>query len=242
MKKIFIIIILGLAASCTMTKRVHNPGWHVEWRSVAWNTYDLVNQQVSNDDFKAVEQKTVAMDQSIAAIHPNDNSMIQVDQTTEKSEIESQIILKNTTDAIDTERNADEDVSFVKKKQSNQNGSSAEEVDHRVWQPFATASIVVLSAAFLCFFAYFFVFLAPIALYLSAMLLSILAFIFALVARRRIKVNPEKWKGKGATLVVIILGLVFLIGGALSLLIYPSYGDISGGLFSMFSGGEIGFL
>lgn len=242
MKSIAVFFALLSLGACTITKRVHNSGWHVEWRSLERKNHDLVELQVSKDEFKAVEQKTVPNEQNIAAIHRNDNSINHVDEITEESEIENRTMLNNTTDVIDTERFTDEDLSFVNKKQSNQNGPSVEELDHRIWQPFATASIVFLSAAFLCFFAYFFVFLAPLALYLFAMLLSIVALIFAILARRRIKANPEKWKGRGATLVVIILGLVFLIGGALSLLIYPSYGDVSGALFSMFSGGEIGFL
>ena len=214
----------------------------MEWQSAERKSHDLVDSQVSINEFKAVKQETIPHEQNIAAIPRDDNSIHHVDEISEESEIENRTMLNNTTVAIDTERFTDEDLSVVNKEQSRQNRPSVEQLDHRKWQPFATASIVLLSVSSLCFFAYFFVFLAPIALYLFAMLVSILALIFAIVARRRIKANPEKWKGRGATLVVIILGLVFLVGGALSLLIYPSYGDISGALFSMFSGGEIGFL
>lgn len=33
MKSLAVLILLFLFASCTITKRLHNPGWHVEWKT-----------------------------------------------------------------------------------------------------------------------------------------------------------------------------------------------------------------
>jgi hypothetical protein len=33
MKSLAVLIVLFLFASCTITKRLHNPGWHVEWKT-----------------------------------------------------------------------------------------------------------------------------------------------------------------------------------------------------------------
>jgi hypothetical protein len=33
MKNILVIALIFFLASCTITKRIHNPGWHVEWKS-----------------------------------------------------------------------------------------------------------------------------------------------------------------------------------------------------------------
>jgi hypothetical protein len=52
MKEISFIIILCLTASCTMTKRVHNPGWHVEWRLKNLKTQVFENE--NNLDESAV--------------------------------------------------------------------------------------------------------------------------------------------------------------------------------------------
>ena len=32
MKSIILFVTLSFLASCTVTKRLHSPGWHVEWR------------------------------------------------------------------------------------------------------------------------------------------------------------------------------------------------------------------
>ena len=54
MKKFLFITLISFLASCTITKRIHNPGWHVEWKT---NHSSLKEREFSvNDQFMVVGQ------------------------------------------------------------------------------------------------------------------------------------------------------------------------------------------
>ena len=53
MKSLLFLFVFICLCSCTITKRFHNPGWHVEWKSSK-----LKNHQTPNDQDIASENLT----------------------------------------------------------------------------------------------------------------------------------------------------------------------------------------
>lgn len=89
MRKITVFFALLSLGACTITKRVHHAGWHVEWRSKNLKTQELENE--NNLDVSAVNtsqkvdenyvQGEVEPDQMIVTNDQSENStLVKIDQ------------------------------------------------------------------------------------------------------------------------------------------------------------------
>lgn len=67
---IFILILFSVVVSCTVTKRVHRPGWHVEWKK-NYSTKQEVKQLPEDDNetrLAETSEKTVETELAISEV------------------------------------------------------------------------------------------------------------------------------------------------------------------------------
>jgi hypothetical protein len=190
MKKILFITLISFLASCTITKRVHNPGWHVEWKS-------------AHSSSKASEQ--LATNVSITEGHTPNESVSP--QELEESPITAENLnfpenstfsdqqdpqVGRTGEVIRVEQGAAETLKLDDEKKGAL--SKKEEPGAKKVHPLAKAALISLS-------------LSVVTLGLGA----IVAFVLALFALKKIKENPEQWEGRKMAKIVFIISSILLI-------------------------------
>jgi hypothetical protein len=209
MRIFYLIALLTVIGSCTITKRVHNPGWHVEWRT----------------NYITAENENPSFDQHILL----ENAQI----NTQEQEPSEFVRLNSIPEYKDTERPKD-GVDEMSSNEAKMYGSeyksrattkqiAGEEntketpVNQKKIYPLSIVSLVVIILSYI--FIYLGIFAAFSFFVISAFLL-ILAFILAMVSWKKIKYNPEKWAGKKLTLTLFILSSNVVLGLIYGLLLY----------------------
>lgn len=232
MRIFYLIALLTVIGSCTITKRFHNPGWHVEWKGKlsADKNQAIQNEVLPNEQVNINEQA-----------HLNVENQQSSNEKYESYEMELGAVASTSVDAHLIESTANE--SSIENKdrlEKNAKNSLISEdepnvVDDRELNPRIKISLcaAVLSSVFLPFL------LVGIGMYLLLFLSGLFTMIYAIIGIVEMKKNPGKWKGKGLAIFLLILGIAEVLFVAIVFNMF-----VNGTIDSMkeFAGGGWGFM
>jgi hypothetical protein len=190
MKNILFVTSIFLLGACTITKRVHNPGWHVEWKST--------HSSVKESEQPATNVSITEGHTSNESISPQELEESQI--TAENLNFQANSTFSdhqdpqggNTGEAIRVEQGAPK----TSKLDHGKEGafSKKEEPGAKKVHPLAKAALISLILSVVTFG-----------------LGALVAFVLALFALKKIKQNPEQWDGgKMAKIVFIISAILSL--------------------------------
>lgn len=176
-----------LATSCTITKRLHNPGWHVEWKS---------NHSSDKD------RESVAVDQSLAVGQTQKESLPEQQQEKAFLKSENPNVVGNT---ILTDEQNEQALTSTNSENESRNSSIEDEDKGRATieeedpnakkvHPLAKAALISLILSVVTFG-----------------LGMLVAIILARYALKKIKSDPEQWTGRKMALTVLIISSVLFI-------------------------------
>lgn len=176
-----------LATSCTITKRLHNPGWHVEWKS---------NHSSDKD------RESVAVDQSLAVGQTQKESL--PEQQQEKAFLKSEnpnvvgntILIDEQNEQALTSTNSENESRNSSIEDEDKGRATIEEEDPNAKKvhPLAKAALISLILSVVTFG-----------------LGMLVAIILARYALKKIKSDPEQWTGRKMALTVLIISSVLFI-------------------------------
>ncbi len=209
MKSITFLLTLFLLGACTITKRVHNPGWHVEWKSTHSNIKE--SEQVATHVSITEGQ---ASGESLSELQPEEtervNEIPNLSQNIAFS-IEQDYLEEQSWEVIRIEQGASYSSKLDKEKETTieeNEGPSAKKV-----HPLAKAALISLILSVVTFG-----------------LGMLVAIILARYALKKIKSDPEQWTGRKMALTVLIISSVLFIPlMLLILLISIAFNYSSGG-------------
>ncbi len=226
MKSIFYLLLFSCLGACTITKRVHNPGWHVEWKSNQQNekqqdVYDealgMTANLSSNPAFSvqnAPVENPIEMSTEVRSKGTMRFVQIQDEPSAEKGngqlDVESEVAYESAIEKNASEKN-----------------SVTSNPDEPPVLPLAKFAFWLLISSLVC--GIIGAFAIPIAI--LGGLGFIVSFILALVARKKIRSNPEKWSGiklMKATISICLAILYISLLGGLLLILLASIGGSSG--------------
>ena len=201
--------LFGIIGSCTITKRVHNPGWHVEWKS---------------NHSRANETALVATDVSKTERHTPNESVSTREHEESQTTAENLNFPENSTffdqqdpqafktgEAIRVEQAAAKMSKIDDEKEEAL--SKKEEPGAKKVHPLAKAALISLILSVVTFG-----------------LGILVAMVLAICALKKIESDPEHWTGnKMALTVLIISSVLFFPLMLLILIISLSFNYTSGG-------------
>jgi hypothetical protein len=214
MKFNFVILFVLFLGSCTITKRIHNQGWHVEWRHkysanvkefsyqaekesiiedvysdnrkhrIAENNFPLESGNDYESDHVVTASKSIDVQPSKLEVIPIENEAIH----REEQDIQKTLLLENTVE---------------------------KQKDKKMPPPLRTAVTLTLVSLFVSFIVLASVsVLSPlmfILLVLTQLTLSVFAAINSNQALRQIKAKPDLWKGKKLAKFLLFFGIIGLV-------------------------------
>ena len=186
--RIFYLIALSIVfGSCTITKRVHNPGWHVEWKSN--HSRDKDRESVAADQSLVVGQtpkESLPEQQQEEAFVTNENPNV-VGNTILTDEQDEQALI-STNSKIESRKSS----KFDEDKESAT--FEKDDSDVKKVHPLAKAALISLILSVITFG-----------------LGALVAFVLALYALIKINQNPEQWEGRKMAKIVLIISSILLI-------------------------------
>lgn len=194
------LTILGVIAallflnSCSIEKRVYNPGYHIEWRTKRnENTSKLEKVDLNKDESATVNQEV-----KIIPDTSNSGLIVPIETNTSTSDCNATSTKTSHIPTVSQLLKNNNVLVSLKKE----NGAMAQVLKENTKSTRADGmAIVSMVVGIISWFT-------PLAL---AVILAILAIIFGAVGLSRIKKNPEELTGKGMAKTGIILGIVGLI-------------------------------
>jgi hypothetical protein len=201
--------LFGIIGSCTITKRVHNPGWHVEWKSTHSSGKEseqlathvsMTERQTPNESISTQELE----ESQITAENLNfpENSTFSDHQDPQGGKTGEAIRIEQA--AAKMSKIDDEKEEALSKK---------EEPGEKKVHPLAKAALISLILSVVTFG-----------------LGMLVAFVLAYYALKKIKSDPEHWTGKKMALTVLVISSVLFFPLMLLILIISlSFNYTSGG-------------
>ena len=187
MKSITFLLTLFLLGACTITKRVHNPGWHVEWKSN--HSSDKDRESVTADQSLLVGQtpKESLPEQQQEEAHVTSENPNPVGNAILSDEQDEQA-LTSTNAGMESGNSSklDEDEERANIEKENPNAKKV--------HPLAKAALISLILSVVTFG-----------------LGMLVAIILARYALKKIKSDPEQWTGRKMALTVLIISSVLFI-------------------------------
>jgi len=224
--------LFGIIGSCTITKRVHNPGWHVEWKS---------NQSSIKD------RESLAEDQSlIAAESPTESVVVQQATVENGTHVhpyqagEYSSSHKHESQLLDQElieTKAEKEKSIVSMELANEELAVRKISNEKPIHYLSKASLIllILSLVFLIFGSAILISmnfaLGPWVIVIIGFICLIVSLVMAINALKQINKNPEKWSGRNMALAVVIISSILILPTLLYLLLlrFFQFFNISGG-------------
>jgi hypothetical protein len=186
-KSIIFFFALFLLGACSITKRIHNPGWHVEWKSTLSSSKET-EQVVTN---VSMTERQVADETTLEQKHEevngtSENSNFQ--ETTTLSDHEDQLV-DQSLQPVQEEPSADGASKLDKEK--NTRTEEVEEPDARKIHPLALSALVFLILS-----------IPTLGLMLP------LTIVLAILALNKILKAPKLWRGRTMALTVLFIALL----------------------------------
>lgn len=192
---------LSVLASCTITKRVHNNGWHIEWRNPHNRTTPISNNDSKGDLLPNNQPYLSNQEDSIIYTDEYPIDTREVMTTSLKNKEEGDFDGKYNEDPV---RITKENIP-VNVQQDEMNAESLENKSQRQ-EPFGVVSIFFSSAAILLFIHICLLLtdngwvalfgLSYAGLFLLAIALAVTALILAIKSLRKIHKSPTSLKGR----------------------------------------------
>lgn len=190
MKKLSVLFLLCSLGSCTITKRVHNPGWHVEWKS----THSSVKESEQVSTAVSITERR-ATDESLSELQPKEtervNEIPNLSQNIAFS-IEQDYLDEQSWEAIRIEQGASYSSKLDKEKETTIEEN--EDPSAKKVHPLAKAALISLILSVVTFG-----------------LGMLVAMVLARYALKKIKSYPEQWSGKKMALTVLIISSVLFV-------------------------------
>ena len=222
MKSIAFLLALFLLGACTITKRVHNPGWHVEWKSIASAGQEQTNHDLSKDE----RSQMVVTKETVTTTQTEEENSSAILNSLESNSREEHVFMTDspstkTTDAASAETSSHyERVSSIKQSRHNPEDG----VDNRKLHPYLFVSFGFFMGSLLSLILLVTVFDAMSGMLLLMLFLialfGLLSFIFAAIANRAIKKSPEVWKGDSGGKVLFIFGIFLTVAAILVAVVF----------------------
>jgi hypothetical protein len=210
-KSIAVIFALLSLGACTITKRVHNTGWHVEWKNKL-SVKDEFSAEDSPSNGQVLSDNSISREIHVEA-HEHQSLAVQNDTESIDQDDPSQALKKNAELNVSHEKTETSTWSKGGNLHVRKTDIVDSEVDNRKIHPYIFVSLGLLIGSILLLIVLFSgaaagMAVALILLLLLSSLLGLVSFIFALTARREITKSPQKWKGRSGALVLFVLGVV----------------------------------
>jgi cation transport ATPase len=211
MKSIAFLFALFFLGACTITKRVHNAGWHVEWNnsqkhlkqdagelSLTVSTRPIQAPTISSNEITSEVSKD-EFEQASAALH----QQVQLEVT--QGDGPAMAVHKNdfTNQHFSETHVQDSEIDSLQEPTDSDN--------RKRWQPNLTGSIVFLVIAYILFGVTLLTG-GVLGFVVAAFISALLSLVFAVRAWQYIKRNPERWKGKVVSIILIIAGIQTVLG------------------------------
>ena len=236
MKLLYSALILSALMSCTLTKRVHNHGWHIEWRNSLNRTMPTSDEE-NNEDVSGIDPSVVSNEKDSISYSDDYNlktTDIVASSSNEKEEKDSDMMGNEDPVRITL-------ANETKEVQNNEMNTESVENEFQRQEPLGVVSIFFSSAAILLFihicllltdngWVALFGMSYP-GLFLLAISLAVIALILAIYSLRKINKSPTTlkgrklaWTGVGMSIGANGLILVLLIGIGLYFLFENFFG------------------
>jgi hypothetical protein len=203
--------LLGFISSCTITKRVHNLGWHVEWRSTHQSASEKTvetNPILSSGQLADEEQSALILETNNLPTEGDVNALIASSTVMEKAEGDA----VNSEDFVLHAKPVQSKYQELR-RQSLQTNKDEKVADQRV-EPFGILSLVSFLLALTSIFLG--ISFGWSLMGLSYVLLFIFGIISAIISLRRFRNSPDAYKGKrfikiGLLVFLSIYGVMILL-------------------------------
>lgn len=226
MKYLFAFMTITLFASCTITKRIHNPGWHVEWKSSLTKPQAQDHPSTSSVNLDSLVENSTAQ---TTTNNPTTNEMEaeveQVNESRVREAVDTKDVIKDENQNVEIKK---AEPTSVDHKQTLVFSPKQPRVD-----PLGILSIISGSTA-LIFFLNICLLLSDNGwnailglsypwLFFITLVFAVIGLILAIKSIKRIRQNPELYKGKarawtgfgisvgGIGLVVLLLLIIALV-------------------------------
>ena len=219
MKYIHLLFILAFVASCTVTKRVHHPGWHVEWK----HKHSSIDQEFSSCDLSQVEKENNidvfnsdkrehrSGEEHVLMESRGDNGIDHIVTQSKSSEVQP-----SKLDVIPTEGEMISPDDQVFQGTLSSENSEEKQKDKKMPPPLKTALILTLVSLLVSFILFASVYSLVtgtfILLIFTQLTLSVLAVINSIRALRQINEKPDLWKGKKLAKFLLFFGIIGFVG------------------------------
>jgi hypothetical protein len=214
-KSIIFFFALFLLGACSITKRIHNPGWHVEWKHKPTS----IDQEFSHSERSQAEKE------NSIEVHNSDKGELRIgdehfpmqsgyengsDQVVTPSKSNEVQPSKSKALPVENEmiypNNQDTPLTFLS------DDSAEKQKDKKMPPPLKTAVILTLVSLFVSFIVLASVSVISslmfILLVLTQLTLSVLAVINSNQALRQINAKPDLWKGKKLAKFLLFFGII----------------------------------
>jgi ABC-type glycerol-3-phosphate transport system permease component len=190
MKKILFITLISFLASCTITKRVHNPGWHVEWKLT--HSSGKASEQLATSVSKTeVNTPNECISPQELDESPITSENLNFQENSTFSDQQDPQAVK-TGEAIRVEQGAAKTSKLDDEKEDAL--SKKEEPGAKKVHPLAKAALISLILSLVTFG-----------------LGMLVAMVLARYALKKIKSDPEQWTGRKMALTVLIISSVLFV-------------------------------
>jgi hypothetical protein len=190
--KLLLILAIGLLfinTSCSLEKRVHSTGYHVDW-----------NNNNNNNNLNRLQQKELIIrdkHKSVNSLDPSGtSSVLNIKSPILRSGNKAQSQPARVEKIKEVAQTVKEEILLALKGKSR--GETAAKSPEGEYEPFAIIGFVAAMAGFL-----------GLVIWPVGVLLFILSIVFSAVALQRIRENP-KLKGKTLALVGLYVGIVLM--------------------------------
>ena len=214
MKSLLFLFVFICLCSCTITKRFHNPGWHVEWK----HTYSANDKEFSYQAEKEYIIEDVYSDNGEHRIAENNFPMesgndYESDHVVTASK--SIDVQPSKLEVIPIENEAIHlEEQDIQKTLLSENSAETQK-DKKMPPPLKTAVTLTLISLFVSFIVLASVSVLStlmfILLVLTQLTLSVFAVINSNQALRQIKAKPDLWKGKKLAKFLLFFGIIGFI-------------------------------
>jgi hypothetical protein len=187
MRIFYLIALLTVIGSCTITKRVHNSGWHIEWKS---------NHSSDKDRESVAADQSLVVGQTPKEPLP-EQQLDEVIVTNENPNVFGNTILTDEQEEQAwTSSNSENESRNSSKLDEDKGRATIEKDDSDVKKvhPLAKAALISLILSVITFG-----------------LGALVAFVLALYALKKINQNPEQWEGRKMAKIVLIISSILLI-------------------------------
>jgi hypothetical protein len=199
MKSLLFLFVFICLCSCTITKRFHNPGWHVEWKYSKLKNHQTANDQdIASDNLTKTDAHSSSVSQTISLenkVGHKETTAIHAQQESSLDEVVSD----------QQQHQAEQVYSTNQKKQESQPEDESTDDSPKV-EPLGIASIFAGSTALIFFLNICFLLsdngwnaifgLGYPGLFLIVFALAAIGIIMGIVSYKRIQENPDLYKGK----------------------------------------------